>query len=98
MFKRFTAGFGVGYVLGARAGQKRYEQITELAERALEVPFVNQLVEDGRGRAMESGRRMFETLKDRALFQPRSSSDEDERDDDEDQDEDDPESDGRGAR
>jgi hypothetical protein len=83
MFKRFTAGFGVGYVLGARAGQKRYEQITELAERAMEVPFVSQMVESGRGRAMESGRRVFETIKDRALFQQPSSSDEDEGEDDE---------------
>jgi hypothetical protein len=83
MFKRFTAGFGVGYVLGARAGQKRYEQITELAERAMEVPFVSQMVESGRGRAMESGRRVFETIKDRALFQQPSSSDEEESDEDE---------------
>lgn len=31
---RTMAVFGVGYVLGTRAGRERYEQIAELVERA----------------------------------------------------------------
>lgn len=43
MFKRFSVGFAVGYVLGAREGRERYEEITALGERALEVPWVNHV-------------------------------------------------------
>lgn len=45
MLRRFSAGFAVGYVFGARAGQKRYEQITDLAERAMDLPVVNSATE-----------------------------------------------------
>ena len=68
MFKRFTAGVAVGYVLGARAGQKRYDQITELADRALDIPFVERLADSGRSMAMDQGRRMVAGIKDRAQW------------------------------
>lgn len=48
MPKRFLLGFATGYVLGARAGRKRYEQLTKLAERVMSLPFVDQLVGAGR--------------------------------------------------
>jgi hypothetical protein len=34
----FLAGFGAGYVLGAKAGQERYEQIKKAWENAKENP------------------------------------------------------------
>ena len=74
MFKRFTAGVAVGYVMGARAGQKRYDEITELADRALGIPFVERLVDSGRSMAMDQGRRMLAGLKDRAQWNPSDSS------------------------
>ncbi|HWU57908.1 MAG TPA: YtxH domain-containing protein [Microbacteriaceae bacterium] len=41
----FVAGAAVGYVLGARAGRKRYEQIRGAAERIWETPGVQNQVE-----------------------------------------------------
>jgi hypothetical protein len=41
----FVAGAAVGYVLGARAGRKRYEQIKGAAERIWETPGVQNQVE-----------------------------------------------------
>ena len=66
MFKRFSAGFAVGYVFGAQAGQKRYEQITDLAEKALDLPVVGQAA--GRAQELftpENGRRFLGSLRDR---------------------------------
>ncbi|MFS3128462.1 YtxH domain-containing protein [Nocardioides sp. Bht2] len=38
----FLAGAGVGYVLGARAGRERYEQIKHLTQRAWHNPRVQR--------------------------------------------------------
>ena len=57
----------VGYVLGARAGDKRYKQITSLAERALDIPAVNRVVESGRDFASDRGRDLFDNVKSRAF-------------------------------
>ena len=38
----FAAGFAAGYVVGARAGRERYEQIVKLARQAAEHPAVQQ--------------------------------------------------------
>ena len=38
----FLAGLATGYVLGARAGRERYEQIKKLARTASEHPAVQQ--------------------------------------------------------
>jgi hypothetical protein len=38
----FVAGLAAGFVLGARAGRERYEQIKKLARRAAESPAVQQ--------------------------------------------------------
>src|SRR5438132_6457622 len=66
MLKRFTFGLAVGYVLGARAGEERYEQIKGLFDRALDQPAVARVVESGRELADERGRGLVEGLKDRA--------------------------------
>jgi CBS domain-containing protein len=42
LFNRFTLGFGAGYVLGARAGRERYEQIVRWWERFAGSPVVRQ--------------------------------------------------------
>ena len=38
----FFVGFGVGYVLGARAGRERYEAIARTTRRLLENPAVQE--------------------------------------------------------
>ncbi len=40
-------GFGAGYVLGAKAGRERYEQIKSLAERIAATDAAQQLFEKG---------------------------------------------------
>ncbi len=44
-------GFGVGYVLGARAGRTRYEQIKQAAAGVMERPQVQQALEQVRAAA-----------------------------------------------
>ena len=39
----FLAGFGAGYVLGARAGRERYEQIVRAWEHAKDNPQLQSL-------------------------------------------------------
>lgn len=41
----FVVGLGVGYVLGARAGRERYEQIRKAAQSVWNTPAVQQGVE-----------------------------------------------------
>jgi hypothetical protein len=67
MLKRFTAGMAVGYVLGARAGDKRYEQMTALADRALDVPLVSRVVDRGRDLAGDRGHDLLDAIRDRAF-------------------------------
>jgi hypothetical protein len=38
----FIAGLGVGFVLGARAGRERYEQLVKLTRKAKDSPAVQQ--------------------------------------------------------
>jgi hypothetical protein len=38
----FLAGVAVGFVIGARAGRERYEQLKKLARRAADSPAVQQ--------------------------------------------------------
>ncbi|WP_049579135.1 hypothetical protein [Streptomyces sp. SBT349] len=48
----FMAGVAVGYVLGARAGRERYEQLREVAGRAMSNPAVRNTMDT----AAQSGR------------------------------------------
>jgi hypothetical protein len=41
----FVAGLGAGYVLGARAGRRRYEQIKAAGERVWNTPAVQHQVD-----------------------------------------------------
>ena len=38
----FLAGLAVGYVVGARAGRERYEQMVKLSRKVIEHPAVQQ--------------------------------------------------------
>jgi hypothetical protein len=38
----FVVGLGVGFVLGARAGRERYEQMVKVARKAADSPAVQQ--------------------------------------------------------
>jgi hypothetical protein len=42
----FIVGVGVGYVLGAKAGRRRYEQIKARADKVWQSPTVQQKVND----------------------------------------------------
>jgi CBS domain-containing protein len=48
LFNRFTFGFGLGYVLGARAGRQRYEQIMSWWDRATGSEAVQRAAEQGK--------------------------------------------------
>ncbi|GFH34214.1 YtxH domain-containing protein [Streptomyces pacificus] len=50
----FMAGLGVGYVLGARAGHERYEQMKKTAREFAQNPAVRNAAES----AAQSGREM----------------------------------------
>jgi len=49
----FVAGLGVGYVLGARAGRKRYDQIAAAARKVWETPGVQRQVHQAQDFAAE---------------------------------------------
>lgn len=38
----FAAGLAIGYVLGARAGRERYEQIKRMAQRVADSPTLQE--------------------------------------------------------
>ena len=55
--KRFALGFAVGYVLGARAGRERYEQIRQWWNRFAGNPTVQQIAEKGKDVAAGASRK-----------------------------------------
>lgn len=57
----FVLGVGVGYVLGARAGRNRYEQIVRLARRTKENPAVASAA----GAVAHRGEDAFKAAKDK---------------------------------
>lgn len=55
----FITGFATGYVMGARAGRERYEQLREAARSMLNQPHVRETVQtlqDVGGEAAETAR------------------------------------------
>jgi hypothetical protein len=42
-------GMGVGYVLGARAGRERYEQIKRISSKTARHPAVSQILDQATG-------------------------------------------------
>jgi len=58
----FVAGFAAGYVLGARAGRERYEQLRKLSQSAAGNPVVQKAASMVSSKAAELGK----TAKDKA--------------------------------
>lgn len=55
----FLVGFGAGYVMGAKAGPERYEQLRRLYENVLSSPALRQAkgkVKDAAGTGFEQAR------------------------------------------
>ena len=65
IFNRFTVGFGTGYVLGARAGRERYEQIVQLWNRAAGNPTARQAAERGKALVGEAGSKVASRIQER---------------------------------
>ena len=61
----FLAGLAVGFVVGARAGRERYEQIMKAARTAADSPAVQQLA----GAAQAQASNLAKTAKDKAAQQ-----------------------------
>jgi hypothetical protein len=55
-------GFGAGYVLGAKAGRERYEQLRRLYENVQTSPAFQKAT----GKARDAASTGFETAKDKA--------------------------------
>jgi CBS domain-containing protein len=63
LLNRFTVGFGVGYVLGTRAGRERYRQIVGVWDSLMGNPQVREVVERGKEMAAATARsRRWETV------------------------------------
>ncbi len=68
MLKRFGLGFGIGYILGARGGEKRYAQLASAGQRLADAPVLKDLVERTPEVARDTFDRMVEAVKERASF------------------------------
>ncbi len=55
-------GFGAGYVLGAKAGHERYEQVKRLYDNLLSSPGIREAT----GKARQAASTGFEQAKDKA--------------------------------
>ena len=64
----FLAGVGLGYVLGAKAGRRRYEQIKARADKVWQSPTVQHKVNDAtqvvKDKAPELQHKVTEAAKD----------------------------------
>ncbi len=65
IFNKFTVGFGAGYVLGAKAGRERYEQIVQLWSRVSGNPAVRQVAERGKAAVGEAGSKVVTRIQER---------------------------------
>ncbi len=99
MLKRFGLGLGIGYVLGARAGERRYDQLAATARRAAEAAGLDELLDRVPEVARDGAGRAFESLKERARAVVEGEDDEErsETDEGEDPGETEPEGAGRDA-
>jgi hypothetical protein len=65
--KSFSLGMAVGYVLGARAGERRYEQIVNWSQKLLDTRLAERLTEQGKDLAKNKARQVVDTVKTRGL-------------------------------
>lgn len=62
----FIAGVAVGYVLGARAGRERYEQLCRSAERFRQNPAVRNSMDSAVQSGRQAAARAVDVVTDRA--------------------------------
>jgi hypothetical protein len=62
----FMAGFGAGYVLGARSGRERYDQIMKKLEELWRDPRVQQKTHQAERVAQDKAQQAGQTLKEKA--------------------------------
>lgn len=62
----FIAGFGAGYVLGARAGKERYQQIASKARDVMHSPAVQHTAEQAQHLAKEKAEEAQHLAKQKA--------------------------------
>jgi hypothetical protein len=60
--KGIAIGFGVGYVLGAKAGRERYDQIQDLWAKVSGNPTVQKAAENAKHMAGDAGRKGMEAV------------------------------------
>jgi len=65
VFNRFSLGFGAGYVLGARAGRERYDQIVRGWQSLMGNSTVQQVADKSREMASEVGRTVSQEVSSR---------------------------------
>ncbi|HEX2090072.1 MAG TPA: hypothetical protein VHI54_09145 [Actinomycetota bacterium] len=65
IFNKFTVGFGAGYVLGAKAGRERYEQILQMWNRVSGNPAVRQAAERGKAVVGDAGSKVVTKIQER---------------------------------
>lgn len=62
---RTAAAFGIGYLLGARAGRDRYEQLRRLYRRATSNERVRQVIDRGKDVAADQLRNAGSVIRER---------------------------------
>jgi hypothetical protein len=62
----FVTGLAIGYVLGARAGRERYEQLREAAQRLGENPALRNTVDTATQTGWQAASRAAGAVADRA--------------------------------
>jgi hypothetical protein len=65
VFKRIGIGFAAGYVVGAKGGEHRYEQLVKLGERVMSLPSVRKVTDEAEDNLRDSGRNVLEAIRSR---------------------------------
>ncbi|MEU3310481.1 hypothetical protein ACWGSK_13090 [Nocardiopsis sp. NPDC055551] len=61
----FVAGLAIGYVLGAKAGRARYEQLTRTARKVADSPLVQEVAGLVGAQASNAGRAVYDKAVDK---------------------------------
>ena len=69
------ASFGAGYVLGARAGRQRYDQIAEAARKVADDPRVQRVAHRAQDAAAQQASAAAEAAKDKVSSAASSAAD-----------------------
>ncbi|AAZ54909.1 hypothetical protein JCM3263A_10440 [Thermobifida fusca] len=61
----FIAGFAIGYILGAKAGRERYEQIARAARSLVENPTVRETADRVRSQVTDASKTVYDKLSEK---------------------------------